>query len=91
MEEEESIPLLSPRSGGFCYDPMNVHLRPAKQPLILYMTNSFTSLLNQSISEIDDFAKTEAGKEWESSWYDDLKQLVLRAASENNPERAEEL
>ena len=44
-----------------------------------------------TISEIDDFAKTEAGKEWESSWYDDLKQLVLRAASENNPERAEEL
>jgi len=52
------------------------------------MTNSFPSLINHSISEIEDFAKIDAGKEWESSWYYNLKQLILRDASESRPERA---
>jgi hypothetical protein len=55
------------------------------------MTNRFTTLLNNSIREMDEFADTDAGRAWESAWYEDLKRLVLRAASENDTQRAEEL
>jgi hypothetical protein len=55
------------------------------------MTNRFTTLLNNSIREMDEFADTDAGRAWESTWYEDLKRLVLRAASENDTQRAEEL
>jgi hypothetical protein len=55
------------------------------------MPNPFATLLNKSIREIDEFADTDAGRAWESTWYEDLKRLVLRTASESDTQRAEEL
>jgi hypothetical protein len=55
------------------------------------MPNPFTTLLNTSIREIDEFADTDAGRACEPTWYEDLKKLVLRTASESDAQRAEEL
>ena len=53
--------------------------------------NPYTKLLKASLSEIDDFSKTQKGKEWNDSWYKRTKVLVEKAAEEESQDRAEEL
>ena len=53
--------------------------------------NPYTKLLNTSLREIEEFSKTEKGKEWDSEWYTRIKDLVVKAAKEMNQEQAEEL
>ena len=53
--------------------------------------NPYTELLKTSLSEIDEFSKTEKGKGWNKYWYKSIKELVVKAAEEKNQDRAEEI
>ena len=51
--------------------------------------NPYTKFLRNALGEIDVFSKTQKGKEWNGDWYKRIKELVTKAADENQ-ERAEE-
>jgi hypothetical protein len=53
--------------------------------------NSYSELLKVSLTEIDEFALSEKGSDWDAAWYSQLKELVFRAARESSQDRAEEL
>ena len=53
--------------------------------------NPYTELLNSSITEIDEFALSEKGREWDASWFSQVKELVSKAALESSQDRAEVL
>ena len=53
--------------------------------------NQYTKLLNNSLREIDEFFKTEKGKEWDIEWYTRIKTLIVKAAQETNQGQAEKL
>lgn len=53
--------------------------------------NPYTEMLKASLSEIDEFSKTEKGKEWNDDWYKRIKELIVKAAEEKDQDRAEEL
>lgn len=53
--------------------------------------NPYSELLTVSLTEIDDFALSEKGSDWDSGWYRQLKELVSKAAQESSQNRAEEL
>ena len=53
--------------------------------------NPYTKLLNSSLAEIDEFSLSEKGRQWDSLWYGQIKELIAKAALEPNQDRAEEL
>ena len=53
--------------------------------------NRYSSLLEQSLVEIEAFSSSDKGKEWSQDWYNRTKELIKKAASETDQSRAEEL
>ena len=53
--------------------------------------NPYSKLLEQALSEIDTYSASYKGKEWPQDWYIRMKELIKKAASEKNQNRAEEL
>ena len=53
--------------------------------------NPYSELLEQSLCEIEAYSSSHKGKEWSQDWYTRIKELIKKAASENNQNRAEEL
>jgi hypothetical protein len=53
--------------------------------------NPYSELLKVSLTEIDNFALSEKGSEWDAGWYSQLKELVSKAARESSQDRAEGL
>ena len=53
--------------------------------------NPYSKLLEQTLSEIEAYSESYKGKEWPQDWYVRMKELITKAASEKNQNRAEEL
>jgi len=52
--------------------------------------NNYSSSLKNALYEIDDFSKTQYGKQWESTWYSTIKAYVQKTVEAKSNEEAEE-
>ena len=52
--------------------------------------NSYSKILVNVSSEIDEFSQSEYGKQWKSSWYSTIKAYIQKAIEAKSNEEAEE-
>lgn len=57
----------------------------------IHEMNSYADTLRAAKSEIDSFAMTEAGRKWDSDWYDRLKERIDQAIAAPGDDAAEQL
>ena len=53
--------------------------------------NTYSKLLNASISEIENYSQTEDGRHFNFQWYEELKKTVLQAANADEDLTAESI
>jgi hypothetical protein len=53
--------------------------------------NSYTKILKESLTEIDKFSSTDAGKQMNNSWYSVIKNHIMNASEARTDSEAEYL